>query len=156
MAPGLTTPLSDYHHATTTTTSTTATESKEGQSYTPTPTKEARLQQQQNHHHHFSGIKTSGQHPPLYDQIKPYSDFPKEITGPTLWKSEDYANNPERWTHVFTKDEIAEMSDAADRFQAGDVPLTHISKVCLVTQLFFFKKNTHPPPHGISHPSKTF
>jgi len=27
------------------------------------------------------GIKTSGQHEPLYDQLRPYSDFPKEITG---------------------------------------------------------------------------
>ncbi|RAL66928.1 hypothetical protein DID88_007710 [Monilinia fructigena] len=30
------------------------------------------------------GIKTSGQHPPLYDQLRPYSDFPKEITGETF------------------------------------------------------------------------
>jgi hypothetical protein len=27
------------------------------------------------------GIKTSGQHDPLYDLLRPYSDFPKEITG---------------------------------------------------------------------------
>lgn len=115
MAPGLTTPLSEYNATT---------ESIERQSYTPT--KEAKQQKQQL----APGIKTSGQHPPLYDQIKPYSEFPKEITGPTVWKSEDYANNPERWTHEFTRDEIAEMSDAADRFHASDVPLTHISKVC--------------------------
>ena len=36
------------------------------------------------------GIKTSGQHPPLYDQLHPYEDFPKEITGPTVWNVEDY------------------------------------------------------------------
>ena len=128
MAPGLTTPLSEYNATT---------GSIERQSYTPT--KEAKQQKQQpaptttntnTNTHHYSGIKTSGQHPPLYDQIKPYSEFPKEITGPTVWKSEDYANNPERWTHEFTRDEIAEMSDAADRFHASDVPLTHISKVC--------------------------
>lgn len=118
MAPGLTTPLPEYHATT---------ESIERQSYTPT--KEAKLQQQQQQQY-YGGIKTSGQHPPLYDQLKAYSEFPKEITGPTVWKSEDYANNPERWTHVFTRDEIAEMSDAVDRFHAGDVPLTHISKVC--------------------------
>lgn len=36
------------------------------------------------------GIKTSGQHPPLYDQLRPYQDFPKKITGPTVWKAEEY------------------------------------------------------------------
>ena len=161
MAPGLTTPLPDYHATTTSTTSTTSTtattQSKEDQSYTP-PTKEVKHHHHHHHHHRhhhdFSGIKTSGQHPPLYDQLKPYSDFPKEITGPTVWKSEDYASDPDRWTHVFTKDEIAEMSDAADNFHAGNVPLTHISKVCLVPRLFFLfsffffllKSPPLPPP----------
>jgi len=74
------------------------------------------------------GIKTSGQHPPLYDQLKPYSSFPKEITGPTVWKAEDYINNPERWTHPFSEDEIAEISQTADKFLANAMPLTGISK----------------------------
>jgi len=74
------------------------------------------------------GIKTSGQHPPLYDQLKPYSDFPKEITGETVWKAEDYSNNPERWVHPFNAAEIEELSSAADRFIADKIPLTGISK----------------------------
>ncbi|OCK99320.1 taurine catabolism dioxygenase TauD [Cenococcum geophilum 1.58] len=74
------------------------------------------------------GIKTSGQHPPLYDQLKPYSSFPKEITGPTVWKAEEYINNPERWTHPFSEDEIAEISQTADKFLADAMPLTGISK----------------------------
>lgn len=75
------------------------------------------------------GIKTSGQHPPLYDALKPYSEFPKEISGPTVWKAEDYVNNPERWVHRFTKDEIEELSNTTDRFLASGTPLTGISKV---------------------------
>lgn len=75
------------------------------------------------------GIKTSGQSAPNYDQLKPYSEFPKEITGQTVWKSEDYQNNPERWTHPFTEEEIKEMSDAADAFMASGTPLTGITKV---------------------------
>lgn len=75
------------------------------------------------------GIKTSGQHPPLYDKLRPYSDFPKEITGESLWKPEDYVNNPERWVHVFSEEEIAELSDVADRFLANKSPLNGISKV---------------------------
>ncbi|OCL01682.1 Clavaminate synthase-like protein [Glonium stellatum] len=74
------------------------------------------------------GIKTSGQHPPLYDQLKPYSSFPREITGPTVWRAEDYINNPERWTHPFSEDEVAEISQAADKFLADGMPLTGISK----------------------------
>jgi len=74
------------------------------------------------------GIRTSGQHPPLYDLLKPYSDFPKEISGETVWKAEDYANKPERWVHVFNDEEIAELSTAADKFVANKIPLTGISK----------------------------
>lgn len=75
------------------------------------------------------GLKTSGQHPPLYDQLRPYSDFPKEITGETVWKSEDYQNNPERWVHPFSAEEIAELSEAADKFIEEKLPLTGISQV---------------------------
>ncbi|GME35379.1 Taurine catabolism dioxygenase family protein [Neofusicoccum parvum] len=74
------------------------------------------------------GIKTSGQHPPLYDLLRPYDDFPKEIEGPTVWKAEDYKNNPERWTHPFSDDEIAELDRAADAFLAAGHPLTAISQ----------------------------
>ena len=77
------------------------------------------------------GIKTSGQHPPLADQLKPYSTFPKEITGETVWKAEDYINNPERWIHVFSEEEIAELSATADKFLADKTPLTGISKAKL-------------------------
>jgi hypothetical protein len=75
------------------------------------------------------GIRTSGQHPPLYDLLKPYSDFPKQITGETVWKAEDYTHNPERWVHVFNEEEIAELSNAADKFLAEKTPLTGISNV---------------------------
>ena len=78
------------------------------------------------------GIKTSGQHSPVYSKLRPYEDFPEKITGPTLWKAEDYKANPERWTHHFTEDEIVEMSEAADKFRAAAVPLTGISRVSCV------------------------
>jgi len=74
------------------------------------------------------GIRTSGQHPPLYHALKPYSEFPKEIIGPTIWKQEDYIDSPERWTHPFTDEEVQELSDAADRFIERGIPLTGISK----------------------------
>lgn len=75
------------------------------------------------------GIRTSGQHVPLYDALKPYSQFPREIAGRTVWNRDDYVNNPERWTHRFTEDEVAELGAAADEFIASGTPLTGISKV---------------------------
>lgn len=74
------------------------------------------------------GIRTSGQHEPLYDLLKPYSAFPKEITGPTVWQKETYVDSPERWTHRFTEDEVEELSRAADDFLRSGTPLTGISR----------------------------
>jgi hypothetical protein len=80
------------------------------------------------------GIKTSGQTPPNYDQLKPYDAFPKEITGKTVWHAEEFKNNPEKWTHRFTEEEVQELSDTADAFIASSTPLTGITKVCQCTQ----------------------
>ncbi|KAK9426271.1 putative TauD/TfdA-like domain-containing protein [Seiridium unicorne] len=74
------------------------------------------------------GFKTTGQHPPKYDQLYPYSAFPKRIEGPTVWNPEDYSNNPERWVHQFSEEEIAELSGAADKFMELKLPLTGINK----------------------------
>ncbi|SPQ21422.1 cc6028a4-b0ec-4037-a41c-14136fb20665 [Thermothielavioides terrestris] len=74
------------------------------------------------------GIRTSGQHPPLYHLLKPYSAFPKEITGPTVWQASDFASHPERWVHELTPAEIADLSAAADAFIASGTPLTGISQ----------------------------
>jgi hypothetical protein len=73
------------------------------------------------------GFKTSGQHPPLYDQLYPYSAFPKTISGPTVWEADEYATHPERWTHVFSAEEVAELSQAADTFIREGHPLTGIN-----------------------------
>lgn len=70
------------------------------------------------------GLKTSGQHNPIYSLLPSYKDFPLEITGQTVWEAQDYQNNPERWTHIFSDDEITELSKAADDFIAAGTPLT--------------------------------
>jgi hypothetical protein len=74
------------------------------------------------------GIRTSGQHPPIYSALKEYSEFPKEISGPTVWVAQDYKDQPERWTHPFTADEIQELGHAADQFISSGTPLTGISQ----------------------------
>lgn len=78
------------------------------------------------------GLKTTGQHPPLYEEIQPFEQFPKEITGRTLWHPDDYRNNPEKWTHRFTPEEVEELSTASDNFLKNKIPLTGISKVSTV------------------------
>ncbi len=75
------------------------------------------------------GIKTSGQHPPIYEDIKPVEAFPNEIEGATVWNADDYKHNPERWTHPLVENEIEELSKAADDFKAAGTPLTGITKV---------------------------
>ncbi|KAJ5179848.1 hypothetical protein N7492_003058 [Penicillium capsulatum] len=74
------------------------------------------------------GLKTTGQHAPLYDHILPFDRFPREITGPTVWKAEEYRENPEKWTHTFTPEQVGELSAAADAFLASKTPLTGITK----------------------------
>lgn len=78
------------------------------------------------------GYKSSGQLDPIYSLIRPYEEFPKEITGPTVWKAEDYKDNAEKWTHTFTADEIAELGAAADAFIEAGHPLTGMTKVSTI------------------------
>ena len=75
------------------------------------------------------GLKTSGQHNTIYSQLTPPSQFPKEISGPTVWQAEDYRDHPERWTHAFSADEIAELGGAADAYIKSGKPLTAMAKV---------------------------
>lgn len=75
------------------------------------------------------GLKTTGQHAPLYDHLRTFEQFPKEVSGPTVWKAEDFREHPEKWTHVFSPEEIEVLSTASDNFLANKIPLTGISKV---------------------------
>lgn len=79
------------------------------------------------------GFKTSGQQEPVLSVLQPYEKFPKEITGPTVWKAEDFKNNKEKWTHAFTDDEIAEIEAATNKYIEDGLPLTAISKVRMRT-----------------------
>lgn len=74
------------------------------------------------------GLVTSGQHNPIPTLLRPYSDFPKQITGPTVWRAEDYRDHPDRWTHIFTPAQITELDYAATTFLASGTPLTGMTK----------------------------
>jgi hypothetical protein len=83
------------------------------------------------------GLKTSGQHNPDYALLTPPSQFPKEVSGPTVWKAEDYKDHPERWTHVFSEEEIEELGEAAEAFMGSGRGLTGMAKVSFVESLYF-------------------
>jgi len=74
------------------------------------------------------GIRTSGQLDPIYSQLRSYEDYPKSISGPTVWKAEDYRDAPEKWVHRFTVAEQEELGAAADAFIAAGTPLTGIAQ----------------------------
>ena len=54
---------------------------------------------------------------------------PKRSPDLRCGRRRDYENNPERWTHPFTPEEVDELSRTADAFIASGTPLTGISKV---------------------------
>jgi len=74
------------------------------------------------------GLKTSGMHEANWSLVRSYEEFPKQMTGPTVWDAAKYRDNPERWTHSFTADEVAEISAAADAFIESGTPLTGITR----------------------------
>lgn len=75
------------------------------------------------------GLKTTGQHPPLYNELHPFERFPTSISGRTVWKADDFKDDPQKWTHRFSADELAELSETADAFMSSQTPLTGITKV---------------------------
>ncbi|KAF8533910.1 hypothetical protein BDD12DRAFT_919125 [Trichophaea hybrida] len=44
-----------------------------------------------------ANLRTSGQYEPLFDKFTPFSEFPKEITGPTAWERSNFVDHLEKW-----------------------------------------------------------
>lgn len=78
------------------------------------------------------GLRTSGQHPPIESQLKPFEDFPKKIEGHSIWTPEHMINNPNKWIHKWTLSELTDLERAVDGFITSGTPLTAISKVSSV------------------------
>lgn len=79
-----------------------------------------------------ASVKT-GQHPPLYDLLRPYEDFPKRIDGPSVWRAEDLRERQDSWTYGFSEEQIRELGEAADSALASGRGLTGITKVRATT-----------------------
>ncbi|TDZ19775.1 Taurine hydroxylase-like protein SAT17 [Colletotrichum orbiculare MAFF 240422] len=74
------------------------------------------------------GLRTSGQHPPIDSQLRPFESFPREISGPTVWTPQEMLDNQDEWIHRWTEDELRELRRAVDGFSASGTPLANISK----------------------------
>jgi len=74
---------------------------------------------------------TQGQSDVLFDLVQPYSNFPRKIAGPTVWKADDFRSKPDLWKKQWSDEQIADLQHAYDRFKASGKPITSISKVSL-------------------------
>lgn len=74
-------------------------------------------------------VLTSGQIEPNHDTLQPYANFPKEVTGPTVWKGSDFASNPELWKRQWTPKLVRDLEDAYDQWAATGLSLPEISRV---------------------------
>ena len=79
------------------------------------------------------GMRTSGQHPPIESQLKPFEDFPTNIAGRTVWKATDLAKITSSWIHVLESLEIEELDRATEDFMSRGVSLVTINKVSFHT-----------------------
>ena len=94
-------------------------------------------------------VKTSGQQPPLYEELESFAAFPDRIVGPTVWETQQFKESPNEWTHHFTKRELEELSQGADAFRAAGTPLIDIAKVHRIWQVS--KEPTQRVSRIISH-----
>ncbi|KAJ2967199.1 hypothetical protein NQ176_g9779 [Zarea fungicola] len=74
------------------------------------------------------GLRTSGQHPPIPDQLRPFEAFPKHITGATVWEGKDIATRQDEWVYRWTESDLTELLQAVDAFIISGIPLININK----------------------------
>jgi hypothetical protein len=74
---------------------------------------------------------TQGQSDVSLDLVQPYSNFPLKVTGPTVWKAEDFRSKPDLWKKRWSAEQIRDLEQAYDRFKESGKPITSITKVSL-------------------------
>jgi hypothetical protein len=74
---------------------------------------------------------TQGQSDVSLDLVQPYSNFPLKVTGPTVWKAEDFRSKPDLWKKQWSEEQIRDLEQAYVRFKESGKPITSITKVSL-------------------------
>lgn len=72
---------------------------------------------------------TSGMLEPDHSLVQPYANFPKEITGKTVWKREDFINDESLWKRFWTPENIASLEKSYDEWAAKGLTLPQIDRV---------------------------
>jgi len=73
-------------------------------------------------------VLTSGQVEPDHSLLQPYSAFPKEITGPTVWTKEQFEDDPSLWKRRWSDEQIALLEEAYANFEATGRGLPEITR----------------------------
>jgi hypothetical protein len=72
---------------------------------------------------------TAGQLEPVGDLIQPYENFPKKISGPTVWAADEFRSRPDLWQREWTPELIAQLERAFEEFEASGKTLPEINRV---------------------------
>jgi hypothetical protein len=72
---------------------------------------------------------TQGMLEPLHELVQPYSAFPKQITGKTVWKREDFINDESLWKRQWSPEHVASLEAAYDAWAAKNLSLPEIDRV---------------------------
>jgi hypothetical protein len=72
---------------------------------------------------------TAGQLEPVGDLIQPYENFPKKISGPTVWAADEFRSRPDLWQREWTPELIAQFERAFEEFEASGKTLPEINRV---------------------------
>jgi hypothetical protein len=71
-------------------------------------------------------VLTSGQHDADPALLQPYANFPKEITGGTVWTKEQYEGE---WKRTWPEELVGDLERAYEAFERTGLPLTAINRV---------------------------
>ncbi|WWC70478.1 uncharacterized protein I206_104429 [Kwoniella pini CBS 10737] len=74
-----------------------------------------------------SGL-TSGQHEPVESLVQAYSSFPREVTGPTVWRREEYIDHPDLWKKTWTAEQIKDLETSYEGFLKTGLDLPQITR----------------------------
>lgn len=65
--------------------------------------------------------------------VKPADDplpkgYPEQVVGRHVWDGKELIKTPEKWLHIFTEAEIADVNDAINHFRGLNLPFGDISR----------------------------
>lgn len=85
----------------------------------------------------FNKGLTSGMLEPSHELVQPYANFPKEITGKTVWKRDEFINDENLWKRQWSAENIASLEAAYDAWAAKGLSLPEIDRVSIIISMLY-------------------